>query len=46
MGLFLRNRMDQEFHLLNVPYRLYGNLKGEFPVSGEVLGGFEAENAE
>ena len=44
MGLFLRNRMDQEFHLLNVPYRLYGNLKGEFPVSGEVLGGFEAEN--
>lgn len=44
MGLFLSERMDREFHLLDVPYRLYGNLKGEYPVTGKVLGGFEAEN--
>ena len=44
MGLFLSERMDREFHLLDVPFRLYGNLKGDFPVTGDVLGGFEAEN--
>ena len=44
MGLFLSERMDREFHLLDVPFRLYGNLKGEYPVTGDVLGGFEAEN--
>ena len=27
-----------------MPYRLYGNLKGQYPVTNEVLGGFEAEN--
>ncbi len=44
MGRFLEQRMDQEFRLLDVPYRLYGNLKGDYPVTNKVLGGFEAEN--
>ena len=44
MGRFLQERMDREFQLMDVPYRLYGNLKGEYPVTHAVLGGFEAEN--
>ena len=43
MGTFL-TRADEEFGILNVPYRLYGNLKGDYPVSGDVIGGFEATN--
>ncbi len=42
-GTFLK-RADTEFGILDVPYRLYGNLKGQYPVTNEVLGGFEAEN--
>lgn len=43
MGTFLK-RMDQEFHLLDIPYRLYGNLDGQYPVNARVLGGFTREN--
>ena len=43
MGLFLE-RMDWEFGLLDIPYRLYGNLEGQYPVDRSVLGGFKAEN--
>jgi len=43
MGTFL-NRMNEEFNLLNVSYRLYGNQKGQYPVKTEVIGGFTAEN--
>jgi len=43
MGVFL-NRAKKEFGILDVDYRLYGNLEGDFPVSHEVLGGFTAEN--
>ena len=42
-GTFLK-RADGEFEIVNVPYRLYGNLKGQYPVANEVLGGFEKEN--
>ena len=43
MGSFI-NRMENEFGLLDVPYRLYGNLKGQYPVNTDVKGGFVAEN--
>ena len=43
MGIFLE-RMDSEFGLLDIPYRLYGNLVGDHPVSTDVIGGFTAEN--
>ena len=43
MGRFL-NRMHSEFHLLDVPYRLYGNLDGQYPVTTKVLGNFTLEN--
>lgn len=43
MGLFL-NRMNSEFGLLDAPYRLYGNLAGQYPVTTPVLGGFTADN--
>lgn len=43
MGAFL-NRMHSEFDLLDIPYRLYGNLLGQYPVTTELLGGFTAEN--
>ena len=43
MGTFL-NRMKNEFKLLDVPYRLYGNLDGDVPVNAKVLGGFTKEN--
>lgn len=43
MGRFL-TRADKEFHLLDVPYRLYGNLDGQYPVNSNVLGGFTKEN--
>ena len=43
MGTFLK-RMDQEFHLLDIPYRLYGNLDGQYPVNARVLGGFTRDN--
>lgn len=43
MGRFLE-RADKEFHLLDVSYRLYGNLEGQFPVNSNVLGGFTKEN--
>lgn len=45
MGVFL-NRMNSEFGLLDTPYRLYGNLVGQYPVTTTVLGGFTAENLE
>jgi len=43
MGTFL-NRMNSEFGLLDVDYRLYGNLDGDVPVTTKVLGGFTKEN--
>ena len=43
MGRFL-NRMHSEFDLLDVPYRLYGNLDGQYPVTTKVLGNFTLEN--
>jgi hypothetical protein len=43
MGQFL-NRLKNEFRLLKVPYRLYGNLDGRFPVTTPVLGNFTADN--
>ncbi len=45
MGRFL-NRMHSEFGLLDIPYRLYGNLDGQYPVTTEVLGNFTLENME
>ena len=44
MGVFL-TRMEKEFGLLDGDgYRLYGNQRGEYPVTTEVLGDFTAEN--
>lgn len=43
MGRFL-NRMSGEFHLLDTPYRLYGNLDGQYPVTTKVLSGFTRDN--
>ena len=43
MGRFLE-RADKEFHLLDVPYRLYGNLDGQYPVTTQVLGGLTRKN--
>ncbi len=43
MGTFL-NRMNEEFGLLDVSYRLYGNQKGQYPVRTKVKGGFTAKN--
>ncbi len=43
MGIFLK-RADSEFGILDVDYRLYGNLEGDYPVPYEVMGGFTAEN--
>lgn len=43
MGTFL-NRMNEEFELLDIPYRLYGNQKGQYPVNTEVIGGFTVKN--
>lgn len=43
MGTFL-NRMRNEFDLLDIPYRLYGNLLGDYPVTNAVLGGFTADS--
>lgn len=43
MGCFL-NRMANEFRLLDVPYRLYGNQVGQYPVTTAVLGDFTKEN--
>ena len=43
MGRFL-NRMYGEFRLLDTPYRLYGNLDGQYPVTTPVLGNFTPEN--
>ena len=42
MGQFLI-RCDRELGILEIPYRLYGNLLGRYPVETEVLGGFETE---
>lgn len=42
MGRFLE-RADGEFHLLDVPYRLYGTLEGDYPVTTGVQGGFSLE---
>lgn len=42
-GTFLK-RADKEFGIIDVPYRLYGNKKGQYPVTNKVLGGFEAQN--
>ena len=43
MGRFIQ-RADQEFHIIDVAYRIYGNQRGQYPVNYPVLGGFEAEN--
>ena len=42
MGMFL-NRAHNEFGILDTNYRLYGNLKGDYPVETDVLGGFTKE---
>ena len=42
MGQFLL-RCDKEFGILDVPYRLYGNQLGQYPVTTDVLGGFDTE---
>lgn len=42
MGIFL-NRAHNEFGILDTNYRLYGNLKGDYPVETDVLGGFTEE---
>lgn len=42
MGTFL-NRMRDEWDILQLPYRLYGNQLGQFPVRNTVQGGFTAE---
>jgi hypothetical protein len=43
MGVFL-NRAKKEFGILNIDYRLYGNLDGDYPVSNDVIGNFTAED--
>lgn len=43
MGVFL-NRMAEDFGVLGLSYRLYGNQEGEYPVTTATLGGFTAEN--
>lgn len=43
MSAFLK-RMDNEFGLLDVPYRLYGNKRGSAPVKTTVLGDFSKAN--
>ena len=43
LGAFV-NRMSQEFGLLDIPYRLYGNQLGDYPVPTEVMGDITAEN--
>ncbi len=42
MGMFL-NRAHNEFGILDTTYRLYGNLKGDYPVETDVIGGFTKE---
>lgn len=42
MGTFL-NRMNKEFGILDIPYRLYGNKLGAYPVTTATAGGFTAE---
>ncbi len=42
MGYFMKERLDGELKLLkNDSYRLYGNTEGLFPVTTDVLGGFD-----
>lgn len=43
MGTFL-NRMDNTFRLLDIPYRLYGNQDGDYPVETAVEGNYNREN--
>lgn len=43
MGTFL-DRMHKELFLLDIPYTLYGNQLGQYPVTTQVKGGFTAEN--
>ena len=43
MGRFL-GRMRDEFAISGLQYRLYGSLKGDYPVIARVLGDFSAEN--
>ncbi|XMB67026.1 hypothetical protein RI065_00485 [Mycoplasmatota bacterium zrk1] len=46
LGTFIL-RLDKHFGILSDDdYKLYGNLKGNYPVSNPVLGGFEPENIE
>lgn len=42
-GVFML-RLDDEFGLINSDYRLYGNLKGDYPVEHPVLGDYETSN--
>lgn len=45
-GIFIK-RLDEEFNILTKDdYRLYGNLKGKYPVNNDVIGDFEPENIE
>lgn len=42
---FIEKRLDEEFDILdNDDYRLYGNLKGDYPINTDVLGDLTAEN--
>ena len=43
MGAFL-NRMHDEFQLIDDDYLLYGNQRGDYPVTTAVLDGFTAAN--
>ena len=43
MGTFL-NRMHSEFGLIDSDYALYGNQKGQYPVTTEVIGDFSTDN--
>jgi len=44
-GYFIKERLDKDFGILDESdYRLYGNLKGAYPVKTDVLGDLTAEN--
>jgi hypothetical protein len=45
MGYFIKERLDKEFNIIkSSDYKLYGNNEGLFPVTTNVLGGFNNIN--
>ena len=42
-GVFLK-RAAEEFKILRVPFRLYGNQRGQYPLKYKVLGGMDRES--